>query len=80
MKIYPLRLGITLGIIWGASVISLALVSSKNYGSFAFKLIKNLYTGCSKNNILLCGFLGFIDAFIGGVLIGFIYNNINITK
>jgi hypothetical protein len=83
MKIYPIRLGLTLGIIWGVSMILLAFISNKNFGSLFFNSISQIYIGCSKKNIfskLFCGFLGFLDAFIGGILIALLYNSIPITK
>ena len=83
MEIFPIRLGITLGIIWGTSIFLLSLFSNKKYGLLIFNSIADIYIGCSQKNLfskLLCGILGFLDAFIGGILIGTIYNNIKIYK
>jgi hypothetical protein len=42
-------------------------------------MLKNVYPGCSNKtlgNKLMCGLLGFLDGFVGGYLIGVIYNHI----
>ena len=83
MKLYPIRLGVTIGIIWGVSMILLALFTGKQYGSVLFKLVSQVYIGCSQKNILsklICGLYGFIDGFITGALIALIYNYITIDK
>ena len=66
MEIYPIRLGLTLGIIWGVSMILLAFLTDKKFGSLIFNLISQVYIGCSQKNMfskLFCGFLGFLDGF-----------------
>ena len=78
-KIDSLRLGVTLGLIVGVSMLILSTISNKNYGSIMFDIIKEVYPGCSNEtfvNKMICGLLGFLDGFIGGFLIGIIYNNI----
>ena len=83
MKLYPIRLGITIGIFWGVSMILLALFTGKQYGSVFFKLISQVYIGCSQQNILsklVCGLYGFIDGFITGALIALLYNYLTIEK
>ena len=83
MKLYPIRLGLTIGIIWGISMILLAFITDKKFGSLLFNIISQVYIGCSQKNIfskLLCGFFGFLDGFIAGVLIALLYNYLNIKK
>jgi len=78
--IYPIRLGITLGIIWGFTMLIFSLITN-NYGISMFNALAEVYLGCSKKNLfskLLCGLWGFADAFILGILIGYIYNYIRI--
>jgi len=81
MKIHSLRLGVSLGIIWGFTMIVLAFLANKHYGLPLFQSISKIYIGCNQNNFfskILCGLIGFIDAFVLGFLIGFIYNRIPI--
>ena len=83
MQLYPIRLGITIGILWGVSMLLLALFTGREYGSVIFKLISKVYIGCSQKNILsklVCGLYGFIDGFITGALIALLYNFIAIDK
>ncbi len=79
-KIYSVRLGLTIGILWGLSVFLLALISDDNNSLF-FKMIESGYPGCNRETIngkLICGLMGFLDGFVGGLIIGLLYNNINI--
>ena len=81
MPIYPIRLGITLGIIWGFCVLSLAFLANKEYGMPLFHMISQVYVGCSQKDTLskfICGIMGFIDAFIFGIIIGYLYNFLSI--
>ena len=78
-KIHSIKLGITLGIIVGLSVFIFSLIVNEKNGYLFFNLIKNVYPGCSNKtfgNQLMCGVMGFLDGFVGGFLIGVIYNNI----
>jgi hypothetical protein len=79
--IYVVRLGLTLGLIWGISIYLLSLLVDKNYGVLFFKILEDAYPGCSRKTCygkLICGSMGFLDGFLGGILIGILYNNINI--
>lgn len=81
--IHSVRLGLTLGIIWGTVVLFLSILCNKNYGSAIFKVLKNIYPGCNNGSLFgrfTCGFLGFVDAFMLGFLIGIIYNNLGNVK
>tara|TARA_Y100000817_G_scaffold289493_1_gene259509 strand:+ start:164 stop:415 length:252 start_codon:yes stop_codon:yes gene_type:complete len=83
MEVYPVKLGVTLGIVWGTCMLFLALFSSKYYGMSLFSAMTKLYTGCSQKNIfakLLCGAFGFVDAFVGGWLVGEVYNRLPLKK
>lgn len=80
-KIYALRLGLTIGILCGLTILLLILIADKNYGELFFKILEGAYPGCNRKNLLgklMCVFMGFLDGFIGGILIGLIYNNLNI--
>lgn len=81
-KIYVLRLGLTIGILYGVTILLLVLLADKNYGVLFFKILEGAYPGCNRKDLagkLMCGYMGFLDGFIGGILIGFIYNNLNIN-
>lgn len=81
-EIYVIRLGLTLGLIFGISIFLLVLLAHKNYGILFFKILEGAYPGCSRDNLLgkfLCGFMGFLDGFLGGILIGYLYNNLKIN-
>lgn len=78
-KIHSIKLGLTLGIIFGISIFIFSLFTNENYGYVFFNILKNVYPGCSDEtfgNQLMCGVMGFLDGFIGGFLIGVIYNHI----
>ena len=79
--IYVLRLGLTLGIVFGLSIFVLLLLADKNYGILFFKILEETYPGCSRKTFIgkfLCGLMGFLDGFLGGIIIGYIYNNLKL--
>ena len=81
--IHAIRLGLTLGLIFGISVFILSFIAPRNYGMVFFGLLEDVYIGCNRKTFIgkfLCGFMAFLDAFIGGVLIGYIYNHLNSIK
>ena len=80
--IYVFRLGLTIGLLCGLSILLLVLLADKNYGVLFFKILEGAYPGCNRKDLkgkLMCGLMGFLDGFVGGILIGLIYNNININ-
>lgn len=83
MEFYPIRLGLTLGIIWGSSMLILAFLHNKTYGSVLFGMMSNLYLGCHRDNILgklTCGLLAFLDAFFGGFIFAHLYNYLPLKR
>ena len=73
MEVYPVRLGVALGIVWGTCMLLLAEFANKHYGMSFFGAFAKLYVGCGQKSFLsklLCGVLGFLDAFVGGLLVG----------
>jgi len=81
-KIYPVRLGLTIGILWSVIIFLFALLVNKKIELLFFKSIQELYPGCSSETIFgpyICGLMGFLDGFMGGLLIGLLYNNISIN-
>ena len=76
--IHPIKLGVSFGIIWSISVFIISFIFDK-IPLIIFTMIKQVYPGCNNNSIInriICLLFGFIDAFTGGYLIAFIYNNI----
>ena len=83
MEVYPIRLGVTIGIVWGTCMLLLAVFANKGYGMSLFSAITKLYIGCGQKDFfskLLCGVLGFLDGFVGGWLVGEIYNRLPLKK
>lgn len=80
--IFTLRLGVTIGIIVSLTVLLFSFLQDVNYAPLLFKMISQVYPGCSNKtlfNRLICALFGFIDGFIGGCIIALLYNNININ-
>ena len=80
--IFPVRLGITIGILWSISLFIFSFIQDSNYAPLFFKMISQAYPGCSNKTIknrLICALFGFLDGFIGGCIIALLYNNININ-
>ena len=83
MEVLPVRLGLAMGIVWGSCMLLLALFAGKSYGISFLSAMSKLYIGCGQESLfskLLCGILGFIDAFVGGWLIGTVYNRLPIRQ
>lgn len=78
MKLRPLYLGISLGIVWGGSLFITTWVSYfTGYGRlFLEALAKSIYPGytITPAGSLLGLFYGFLDGLISGALVAFIYN------
>ena len=77
MRLKPLALGFTLGVIWGANIFFTTWLSYfTGYGGRFLMVMEGLYPGYSITPPgSFIGFLyGFADLFIGGVLVGLIYN------
>jgi hypothetical protein len=76
-KLSPLAFGLSLGVIWGASVLVMGLLAFYlSYGTAFVNAMGVLYIGYESSIIgsLIGGLFGFIDAFVGGLLIAWLYN------
>lgn len=76
-RLHPFALGMSLGVIWSLSTFIMALfVMGFEYGQGFVSGMSNLYIGYEAS--LLGAFIGmiwgFIDAFVGGFLIAWLYN------
>jgi hypothetical protein len=80
MKLKPLALGLSLGIVWGCALfITTWLCYFTGYGKLMLDVLAaSIYPGYSISPLgSLLGFVyGFIDLTIMGVLVGWIYNKI----
>ena len=79
MELYPIRLGITIGLLWSIVILILSFMREFKYSKMMINFISKLYPKCNYNNIYICMVSGFIDGFIWGILIGVIYNNLPIN-
>lgn len=79
-KLQPLILGISAGILWSISIFLMGVLALYfNYGEgFVLTLGKNYYLGYSSTILgsLIGAAWAFIDAFIGGFMLGWLYNKL----
>lgn len=81
--LYTIRLGLTLAIIWGINMLALSFTSENNYGGIIFHAMKNAYPGCNNKDLkghIMCMLMGASDGFSLGVMIGLIYNALQMIK
>lgn len=79
MKLNAKALGLTLGIIWGACVFIMTIISiPTGYGGLVLAGVKSVYPGYTigVGGAFVGLILGFIDGFICGYLIAFVYNKL----
>lgn len=80
MKISTIALGLTLGILWAASMAGIAVIQAlyPDYGVDFFRLMGSIYPGISGagplGRVLICAAYGLVDGCLFGFLIGWIYN------
>ena len=84
-KASPLALGLTLGCIWGASVLIVGGVHAAypSYGGAFLDLIGSIYPGIGHGgagttghftNALLATAWALVDGFVGGLVVAWVYN------
>lgn len=76
-KIHPARFGAACGIVWSASLFIMAMIASWSaYGRPFVQAVGSLYFSYGPGWIggLIGAFWGFLDAFIGGFVIIYLYN------
>ena len=77
MRLDAIRLGLAIGIVWGAGVLLLGVMATAwDWGTPLVKLFGSLYLGYAPTlpGILLGALWGFADGLIGGTLIAWVYN------
>ena len=76
-KMNAVALGMALGIIWGVSLLLMGLVAYyATYGSEFVAAVGTVYLGYQPSILgaFVGGLIGFVDAFIAGALIAWLYN------
>jgi hypothetical protein len=76
-RLSPLALGLALGVMWGISILIMGLIAYHfTYGTAFVSTMGALYVGyeASIMGSFIGGLIGFVDAFIGGVIIAWLYN------
>ncbi len=76
-RLSPLAFGLSLGIIWGVSVLMMGLLAHYfAYGTEFVGAMGVVYIGYESSIVgsIIGGLFGFIDAFVGGALIAWLYN------
>lgn len=79
-KLSPVGLGLSLGVLWGLSLFILGLVAYYyTYGHPFVLAMGTVYLGYEPTikGSVLGGIIGFLDAFITGFLIAWLYNLFN---
>lgn len=78
-KVDVKALGLTLGIVWGAVMFILGIINMfLSWGGAIEELMSTLYIGYAPTFLgsIIGGIWGFIDAGIGGVIVGILYNKL----
>ena len=76
-KLNPMAAGLAFGILWAAGVLIIGLIATYNgYGSEMIDALGTVYLGLDKTlaGVLIGTVWGFVDAFIGGYLMVWLYN------
>ena len=79
-RIGPVPLGLSLGVLWGVSVLVVGLIATYfSYGRPFVEALGVMYLGYQPSvwGSILGGVFGFIDAFLGGLVIAWLYNCFN---
>ncbi len=73
----PIALGLAFGVLWGLSILLMGLLAHWfSYGEIFVTSMGALYVGYDTTILgsLIGGLIGFIDAFIGGCILAWLYN------
>jgi hypothetical protein len=76
-RLSPVALGLAVGILWGVVVLALGLIAHfVDYGTPFVNSMGVLYIGYGPTVLgaIAGGIIGFIDAFISGVIVAWLYN------
>ena len=74
----PKAFGLACGIVWGAGVALLAVITmvDGDYGATALSIVSSVYLGLDDTvpGALIGALWGFADGFIGGYAVAYLYN------
>lgn len=82
MKVSPIALGVTLGLLWGGAmcVISILHAFIPGYGVEFFRFMGSIYPGIEGTGTLgdavIAVLYGLADGFFGGFVIAWLYNQV----
>lgn len=77
MRLKPLALGLALGVFWGFWMLLMGLLAYHfSYGRPFVEAMGTLYLGYEPSIMgsLIGGIIGFVDAFIAGLIVAWLYN------
>ena len=77
-KIQPLALGIAIGVLWALYVFFIGIAAMFGWGNALVDVLASLYIGYEASVIgaIIGAIWAFIDGFIAGVVIAWIYNRL----
>jgi len=76
-KLHVVALGMALGVTWGIGILIFGFIATfLNWGVEVIDILGSVYIGYESTVLgsFIGGLWGFIDAFIGGVIIAWLYN------
>jgi hypothetical protein len=75
-KFQPLALGVAIGVLWAFSVFCLAIMAMFGWGVAIVAALASLYIGYSASiaGAVIGAIWAFIDGFVAGAVIAWIYN------
>lgn len=76
-KLNAMAMGLAFGVLWAAGVLIIALLATYNgYGSEMVASLGTVYLGleATLTGALIGAVWGFVDAFIGGYVLAWLYN------
>lgn len=75
-KLNPKAFALAAGLLWGLACLIMGIAASYGYGTGFEKLFSTIYIGYSTTigGSIIGGIWGFVDAFIGGYILVWLYN------
>lgn len=77
-KLQPMALGISFGVLWSASIFLLGIAAMFGWGDALVVAFASLYIGYKASIVgaVIGAIWAFVDGFIGGVAIAWVYNKV----
>ena len=82
MKLCVWGLGIALGIVWAISMLVAGWISIWGWGTMFVNTMSSVYIGYTPSfgGGIVGAIWGFVDGFIGGILLAFFYNMVSCKR